>query len=532
MVFAPNPIAVALGFAYLLFFLSMYVAAVIGVAAGIAARRRSRPGAARLARRVGAISFLLAFTWILFYSHASYDSPGPPIVAHVPLAVLGLIAWWLGITPGHVSELKLFVAVPISCAIVATGLIRHDDDYRQRRDTLFAAAKNGDSKQVRRLLATGLSPNLTNERKTPLLEMASNAESAQALFDAGANIKAAPHALAWAAKRRNAPLVKVMLAHGAAPDSTDGTYTAATHAFWNKDLDTLELLRLAGAKDAARYQRLTGALIKAVEARDEGAVREVLAGEYLRAERDDGLRLAAERGDTAIAVMLARKIDEYAVVGRAMLIAARSNHPDTFGALVDELDRRPAGFEIDQMKAQALAIARANRFPDIERIVMARGAESQRGTALTSRVSAAGVIAALAEDTLVVYEKIGCLDGIDDALTIHKNGSAELIDRRARRPAETSNRRHTRVAPARLALLESRLRQTDFAGLDLQYQTVSADVCVSRVTARTRAGKSRTVTTMDVLNRSVVREDVLTTPAPEFLLRLIEELEALRAQVR
>jgi hypothetical protein len=120
--------------------------------------------------------------------------------------------------------------------------------------------------------------------------------------------------------------------------------------------------------------------------------------------------------------------------------------------------------------------------------------------------------AVLAPDVVVVFRKHGGIAGIDEALTIHADGTLDLLARRA--PPQQA-----RTPPADLDALRGLLASPDFAQLQPAYSAAGADLFVYEVTVPT-VGSPRTIVTMDA------------APTPPVLARTLAELGRLRALVR
>lgn len=120
----------------------------------------------------------------------------------------------------------------------------------------------------------------------------------------------------------------------------------------------------------------------------------------------------------------------------------------------------------------------------------------------------------MTDNTLVVYHKSGGIAGINEILTVYKDGKLELVETRQ------NLRRETNVEPTRLAKLQELLAKPEYNDLKLSYQAMGADLFVYRITTRTSDGKTRTVTTMDAAQH------------PDILTQVISELNALRKLVQ
>jgi hypothetical protein len=115
-------------------------------------------------------------------------------------------------------------------------------------------------------------------------------------------------------------------------------------------------------------------------------------------------------------------------------------------------------------------------------------------------------------DVLAIYHKRGCFDGIDDTLTIHSNGTLELVDRQG-----TTQRAQADIA--QLAALQDLLAQPEFKSLRPLYQAMGADLCVYTITARLD-GQTFSVTTMDAAE------------TPDFLQQVIAAADRLRSEIK
>lgn len=330
--------------------------------------------AASFARVVGALAFLFGFAGSLVYSSgAYYSSDAIFITTWGALAALGLTAWLLGLHTATRREIIIGSIVAPLCALVAAFAIWRDADYRDRRDALFSAALRGDHTTVKRLMATGLSPDLEDNVHTRLLEKAADARTTTVILEAGADVRGAPRAVVTAAERGNLLTLKLLLARGGDPNARRGRYSAAKLAWWNGHEATLEALRQAGSSEAGSLQRLTGLLFSAVQAGDAEAVRRALKNEYLDRERELGLQLAAAKGDGDIAMTLVSKTDAYREVAVAALTAANHRHWELFEKLLAALEHRQAGFIVRETKAAALSM----NAPEINRIAAAQEWERQ-----------------------------------------------------------------------------------------------------------------------------------------------------------
>ena len=249
-------------------------------------------------------------------------------------------------------------------------MVRRDLDFRARRDALVAAAKRGDATEVRKLLATGLTADTTDYATNTLLELAPDAETTEVVLAAGAAI--GPRVLPWSAEKGNLPKMRVLLAHGADPNRPMGDKTAARLAWWSKQEAALELLRKSGARDAAELQQATGALARAVEAGDAAAVEHRLARDHVDAERIEGLKFAAKRGDTAVLALLMRSTMAHREITDAALVAVEHDQVAAYKQMMDEVYRRKAGYIIVETTDAALAIAAKRGNLEIARDAMAR----------------------------------------------------------------------------------------------------------------------------------------------------------------
>lgn len=193
--------------------------------------------------------------------------------------------------------------------------------------------------------------------------------------------------------------MKVLLAHGADPNRMMGDRSAARMAWWSKQEAALELLRQAGARDAEMFQRATGALERAVNAGDASAVKLRLAGEYVDEERKEGLQTAAERGPTDVLLLLMASTTTHSEIAAAALVAAQHDRVAAFTILMDELQRRQAGYIVEQTIDSALSIAAKSGNREIARVVIA----GQRATgARTAAWAATPLLRAARRGDLVV----------------------------------------------------------------------------------------------------------------------------------
>ncbi len=114
----------------------------------------------------------------------------------------------------------------------------------------------------------------------------------------------------------------------------------------------------------------------------------------------------------------------------------------------------------------------------------------------------------LAADVLAVYHKRGCIQGFDETLIVHLDGTLNFVDTRGAT-------KQSHIEPDQLTDLQQLLAQPEFDQVQPLYQAMGADLCVYTLTTR-RAGQPFTVTTMDSADH------------PEVLTRLVKELERLR----
>jgi len=369
-----------LGCAILMFMVATYVAALIAVAAGIWSLFRPRSNAAELARWTGAATFVSACVLVMYFSWAIFLSESSWIETGAVPAPFGLLAWALGVVAAvrvdrravlrEVGIVSASFAASVACTLF---VYRHYDDHRARRDALFDALSRGNAAEARRLLKTGLDPDLRDFNHKTLLMQAETPETAEVVLAAGANVNADPRALALAAQSGNLPVVRVLLAHGANPNAKMGDRSPSLLAFWKRRADVLEVLRQSGATDAAKFQSLSGALLAAVKKGDAQGVKSALAEEYLPDDREAALKIAAERGDAEVARQLAVATIAYGEVVNAAWIAAKNDHVAAFEVLIDELERRQPGYVGHKMKAWALDIAAKNGSIEIARLAIARG---------------------------------------------------------------------------------------------------------------------------------------------------------------
>ncbi len=368
-----SPAGAILGCAILLFLAAIYILGFVAVGLGIWSWRKRRPATAWFVRRIGAVCFVIGLLGLFVYSHFSYDSMLFMLVLNGSLSLVGLLAWLLGLHAASRREVWIGSIAAVICTAAALGMVWYDSDYRVRRDALFSAALRGNAQEVRKLLATGLSPDLADSVGTRLLEKATDAPTAAAVIAAGAKVREASRALAYAAQQGNLPIVKLLLAHGADPNARFANYPAAKLAWWNDHRAILELLRKAGAADAERLQRLTGVLLSAVKAGDAEAVKRALAGEYRYQERTEGLRFAAASGNVEVAMILVRATDAHREIAEAALIAARHDRVEMFDALMEVLESRQPGYILRETKAAALSIVSESGSPKLRARVAARG---------------------------------------------------------------------------------------------------------------------------------------------------------------
>lgn len=222
-----DPAMAMLGCMIILFGAAIFALAFVAVILGVWSRRKRRSATAWFVRWSGAACFLVGMVGVILYSHGLYSSPEWYIATWSVLAVLGFAAWLLGIFAAERREIVIgSIVVPV-CVLVAATIVWLDSRYRQRRDELFSAALRGNPEVLRRLLATGLSPDLTDQMGTSLLEKAADPPTATVILDAGANVRAAPRALVVAAERGNLRMTKLLLARGGDPNVRRGNYSAA-----------------------------------------------------------------------------------------------------------------------------------------------------------------------------------------------------------------------------------------------------------------------------------------------------------------
>jgi len=354
-----DPAMAMLGCMILLFGAAMFALAIVAVILGIWSRRKRRPATAWFVRWSGVACFLVGLVGVILYSHGLYSAPGWYITTWAVLAVLGFAAWLLGLYAAERREIAIGSIVGPACILVAGVIVWRDFDYRQRRDELFSAALRGNPEVVRGLLATGLSPDLTDEVGTRLLEKAADPKTAVVILDAGAKVRAAPRALVVAAERGNVRMTKLLLARGGDPNVRRGNYSAAKLAWWNGHEAILDVLRDAGSEEAATLQRLTGVLIASVKSGDAEKVRRALKDEYLSKERREGLQYAAAKGDEEITLILVDHTEAYAEIADAALGAGRNGHWQLYERLMAVLEKRQAGYIIVETKAKAESLRRA-----------------------------------------------------------------------------------------------------------------------------------------------------------------------------
>jgi hypothetical protein len=118
----------------------------------------------------------------------------------------------------------------------------------------------------------------------------------------------------------------------------------------------------------------------------------------------------------------------------------------------------------------------------------------------------------LPADVLAIYHKSGCIDGRNETLIVHFDGTLETMDTRG-------TTQQAQVEADQLVALKELLAQPEFAELQPLYQAAGADLCVYTVTTQ-RDGQSFSVTTMDAAK------------TPELLRQVLQELERLRAEVQ
>src|SRR5687768_4770131 len=361
-----DPLGSVIGCMILIYLAATWVSGFVAIAAAFRAPR--------FGRAVGAAVFasaLLLFLWFArgtIRSHRDLDSA--LLIAAAAPALLGLIAWVIGARRAGRLELWSAPLIVLACVGLAVVMVRRDLDFRVRRDALIAAAKRGDATEVRKLLETGLSPGTTDHSTNTLLELAPDAETTEVLLAARAPI--GPRVLPWTAQNGNLPKLRVLLARGADPNRPMGDKTAAMLAWWSKQEAALELLRQAGARDAAELQQATGALARAVEAGDAAAVGHRLARDYVDEERFEGLKVAAKRGDAAVLAQLMGSTMAYREITDAALVAVEHDQVAAYKQLMDEVYRRKAGYIIVETTDAALAIAAKRGNLEIARDAMAR----------------------------------------------------------------------------------------------------------------------------------------------------------------
>jgi hypothetical protein len=263
-----DPAMVMLGCLIILFGAAMFILAFVAVILGIWARRKDRIATAWFVRWSGAACFLVGIVGVILYSHGLYSSPERYVATWAVLVVLGFGAWLLGIFAADRREIVIGSITSMVFVLAAVVVIWRDADYRQRRDELFSAALRGNHEVVRRLLATGLSPDLTDEVGTRLLEKAADPPTATVILDAGADVRAAPRAVVVAVERGNLRMTKLLLARGGDPNARRGNYSAAKLAWWNGHDAILNVLHDAGSDEALKLQRLTGMLLGAIRSGD------------------------------------------------------------------------------------------------------------------------------------------------------------------------------------------------------------------------------------------------------------------------
>jgi hypothetical protein len=120
----------------------------------------------------------------------------------------------------------------------------------------------------------------------------------------------------------------------------------------------------------------------------------------------------------------------------------------------------------------------------------------------------------MTDNTLIVYLKSGGFAGINEILTVYKDGKLELVETRQ------NLRREANVDPTRLAKLQELIAKPEYNNLQTAYQAMGADLFVYRITTRTNDGKTRTVMTMDAATH------------PDILTQVISELNTLRAIIK
>lgn len=361
---APSPAGCAL----VLFIAASYAAGFIAIGAAIWSRLGRNRFAAKLARWMGATCFANSVLLVIYFSHVmrwDFRNPAPLLIIVSLPATLGLIASLTAIGGVRWQVAGIAIAlVPVTVVCVV-----RDTDYRQRRDILIEAATKGDAARVRTLLVSGLSPDLTSHNTENLLVLAKNAETADVLLAAGARVNDDPRALSWACAAGNLPKVRTLLAHGADPNSKVG-YSPARQAWWHHHDDVLELLRKSGARDAEKFQRATGALLRAVKAGDAAAVERRLGDEYSQDEREEALQFAAEKGDLRITSLLLGRTEARPELKRMLLLAAEHDHPELAAAMLDVLLARQAGIDRIEGIDEALSIAARRGYRDIASVIV------------------------------------------------------------------------------------------------------------------------------------------------------------------
>jgi hypothetical protein len=139
-------------------------------------------------------------------------------------------------------------------------------------------------------------------------------------------------------------------------------------------------------------------------------------------------------------------------------------------------------------------------------------APSQRTSETTTGIPPSRNEAAitLADNPLVIYHTAGGIAGMDETLTVHKDGKLELVDARRNYHSET------RIQPERIVKLRELISKPEYNNLQLSYLAHGADLFTYHITTWTSDGQAHMVTTMD------------TAAHPDILSQVIFELNALR----
>ena len=353
----PDPVAVIVGMMIFMALIALYLGALVSILLGPRARKQGRRQGVFVARALAIAAFLFGIFFVTLYSRLTWSTPRILLTLGWILVALGVVAWLANGSAVTGRQRRIELLSGLTLVAIAAGIVIYDIRTRERRDAFIAAVRRGDAATVRKLLDDGVSASQKDEMGFSLLLAAPNLSTVDLLLRGGANLRDAPAILHHAAERGDMALANYLLQRNVDPNVGMGDISPARRAFWRKDAPMLEMLRKAGAKDAEKFQRATGALLRAVDARDVAAVRAAASAEVLMEEQKEAFRRAAANGDTEIAMIIARITSPYAEIGDAAILAARNGHIATMQTLLDEMDSRKPGFVGREKREEAEAIA-------------------------------------------------------------------------------------------------------------------------------------------------------------------------------